>query len=384
VNRAALVSSGPWLLHPDRLQVLSELGADQMQALAAAGAGRNVSPGYVVAGGVATITIRGVMLRPVGLIEQLLCALFGGVSTPDVEAAVRKMGADPDVREGRLVIDSPGGQADGVFELAAAVRDVGQSKPITAFVQYAASGAYWVASAARSIVAASPMVEVGSIGCYAVFVDESGAAAAAGAKVHVVSSSPPLKGAGVPGTEITGPQLEAWKRRVDDMAAVFVAEVAKGRGVAVAKVQIWATGEVWIASKALALGLVDQVGAEGGGGAVAKSAYDEARERAQVLMTSGRAKTFSAALELAWSQDPKLWERYEQERAEAPAPPPAPVPPPTPAPAAAYATACARAQELERSGRAKTFAAALELVWSQDAGLWARYMEERGEGPAAA
>lgn len=380
------VAGGPWLLLPDRLQTLAGLSAEQAQSYAAIGAARlagEQQPYELGPDGVAVLTIRGVLLKPVGLFQQILAALFGGVSTPALTAAVRRAGDDAAVRELRLVIDSPGGEAGGVCELARAVRDVATRKPVTAAVEYAASAAYWIASATRRIVATGPTAQIGSIGAYAVVVDESAAAAAEGATVHVVSSAPPLKGAGVPGSKVTGPQLDAVQRRIDDLAAVFVAEVAEGRHVPVGKVQQWATGEVWIASRALALGLIDEVAADGAqGGGMGMSAEQTSNERAADLMKSGRAKTHAAALQQVWAADPALWDRYEAEKASRPAPAPAQTPPP--APQSAWSIATERASDLQKAGRARTLAEAMSAVWSADPALWERYEAERGNGPAAA
>jgi ClpP class serine protease len=47
-------------------------------------------------------------------------------------------------------------------------------------------------------------------------------------KVHVVRSAA-FKGAGVDGAPITEDQLAEWQRRLNDMADVFVSQVATGR-----------------------------------------------------------------------------------------------------------------------------------------------------------
>lgn len=106
---------------------------------------------------------------------------------------------------------------------------------------------------------AGPNAEVGSLGVFTVVEDTSGKYAQAGVKVHVVSSAPPIKGAGVDGTEVTPAQLAEWQRRVSDTAEWFIGEVATGRRLPRPAVQKLATGAMWIAPKAQALGLVDGV-----------------------------------------------------------------------------------------------------------------------------
>jgi len=77
--------------------------------------------------------------------------------------------------------------------------------------------------------------------------------------VHVISSAPPLKGAGVDGAPVSEPQVAEWRRQVESAAAWFVAEVARGRRMSAERVEKLATGQVWIAGDAQALGLVDAV-----------------------------------------------------------------------------------------------------------------------------
>ena len=223
------------------------------------------APGPAAAGyqtdaaGVAVINISGVMLAGEALIDRVIAQLFGATLTPSVSRALESAAADPAVRAIVLHVDSPGGQSNGVQELAAAVRSATSRKPVLAHVgSMAGSAAYWAMSGA-SLIAAGPGSEVGSIGAYAVVWDESAAAAAAGIKVHVISSAPPLKGAGVEGTEISAEQISEWKRRIDDLAALFVAEVAIGRRRAQYEVRASATGQLWLGPEAKRRGLVDRI-----------------------------------------------------------------------------------------------------------------------------
>jgi protease-4 len=72
-----------------------------------------------------------------------------------------------------LNIDSPGGQAAGTADFAAAIRLVSRIKPVIAIVQdgMAASAAMWIASAAQEIYVTQPTDQVGSIGAYQTFID---------------------------------------------------------------------------------------------------------------------------------------------------------------------------------------------------------------------
>lgn len=201
-------------------------------------------------GGVASVSIVGQMMKGP--------SKFGGTSTVAVRSALRAAARDKEVSAIVLSIDSPGGHVAGTQELADDVAAVNETTPILAHIDdLGASAAYWVASQASSIsVNRSGMV--GSIGVMTSLIDSSGKAEAEGIKVIPVTSGP-LKGAGMPGTEVTEEQIAETQSRVDAMAAQFFEAVKTGRGMddkALAKVN---TGAVFTATEALDLGLVDHV-----------------------------------------------------------------------------------------------------------------------------
>ncbi len=209
-----------------------------------------------VQGGVASIPISGVLMKSVPKAFRW----FGieATSYREIQNDLAAALGDDSVKAIQLMVDSPGGQVAGVKEAADAIIAAGQVKPTSAHIEdLGASGAYWLASQAKKITA-SKNAMVGSIGVYSTYVDSSKAAENEGYKVHVVSSGK-HKGMGVPGAPITDDQLGAMQEVIDGMAANFVSDVARGRGRGEAAVKEWATGRVWIADDAKALGLVDGI-----------------------------------------------------------------------------------------------------------------------------
>jgi signal peptide peptidase SppA len=90
-----------------------------------------------------------------------------------LSAQIQSAAADPQVRSVVLDMDSPGGEATGMFSLAEQVRQLSTVKPVTALVNdMAASAAYGIASAANEIVV-SPTSIVGSIGVVMTHIDRS-------------------------------------------------------------------------------------------------------------------------------------------------------------------------------------------------------------------
>ena len=206
--------------------------------------------------GRATITIDGPMLTQVPTLYTLL-----GIRATDLtqtrEAVASAVAAG--AHSITLRINSPGGSVTGTAELAdeiTAARAAGVQ--VTAEVNgLAASAAYWVASAADTIVATKSS-QVGSIGIYAVIPDTSSVVESEGVKLHVVSSGG-AKGGDVDGAPVTEEYLAAMQRLVDSMNANFVEAVMDGRSLTEEQVAAVNTGEVWLADEAKALGLIDDL-----------------------------------------------------------------------------------------------------------------------------
>jgi signal peptide peptidase SppA len=302
---------------------------------------------YDVVDGTAIVSIVGFMAKATSPLDRLILHFLGGTDTALALAAVEAAGQAPDVAAVLLHVNSPGGVVAGTDDLARGVAELRGRKPVIAFIEdLGASAAYHVASQADRI-AVNPAGFVGSIGVYSVLLDASGALEAAGLKVHVVRSTE-LKGAGVIGAPITDPQLAEAQRLVDGMATQFIEAVARGRGVPVERARTWADGRLQFAQDARRLGLVDgigtfdqalaaaRVGPQDGGmsragrpvareeerksmtttttSAGARSAFEEATERARVLVRDGQARTFAEGLSEVWRRDPELWARHDLER----------------------------------------------------------------------
>jgi signal peptide peptidase SppA len=212
------------------------------------------APPYDIENGVAHIRISGVLMPSVPWIMRA----FGIDATgyDDICEACRLAAADPAVDSVCLDIDSPGGSVSGVHSTADAVDKLDEEKTVTARVTgMCASAGYWIAAKASKITADRGSM-IGSIGVYSVVQDLSVAAANAGVKVHVISSSE-LKGAGVPGSQITDAQIADMQRMIDAFSADFVQDVADGRGKSIADILPSATGQVWMANEAQERGLID-------------------------------------------------------------------------------------------------------------------------------
>lgn len=173
---------------------------------------------------------------------------------------VRAAAKDPEIDAILLRMDSPGGTLSGTQELAQEVRKARDAKPVYGFVEdLCASACYFVGSQCERIYANTPTAVVGSIGTFIGLYDYSEAAAKEGIKAIVIKSGS-LKGAGFPGTEITDAQKAYWQEIVDGAQKEFNATVASGRGRKAEQVASeWATGRVYMAQEAVAMGMIDGV-----------------------------------------------------------------------------------------------------------------------------
>lgn len=205
-------------------------------------------------GSTAIVGLRGPMLKNASWFSRY----FGFAAARDTRAAVLAAGADDDVSTVVLQIDSPGGAVDGTLELAEAVAAVAKVKPVIAQVDgMAASAAYWVASQATRIVM-GPTDMVGSIGVRMMLYDFSKLYENEGVEPVPIDTGE-FKSAGAEGTKITEAQRADFQRVVDQMFEMFLASVAKGRGVSADRVREVADGRVFLAEEAISLGLADGV-----------------------------------------------------------------------------------------------------------------------------
>ncbi|NTV25926.1 MAG: S49 family peptidase [Chlorobiaceae bacterium] len=206
-------------------------------------------------GNVAVITISGTLMKNPSLIERIF---FGASDMGELTSAVNAAASDKSITGIVLNISSPGGTVAGTPELAGAVAAANQKKPVLAYVDdLAASAAYWIASQARGIYASRQAV-VGSIGVRMAMYDLSKAYEQAGVKVIPIDTGK-FKSAGLAGTEITAEQQQMYQEIVDAHFRDFKSAVMKGRGMDEAAFGQVQDAQIFHASKARSVGLIDGI-----------------------------------------------------------------------------------------------------------------------------
>ena len=215
-----------------------------------------------ISNGVARIRIEGILSQDG---PDLWDQIFGssGTSYRSIIDAVIEAEEDPDVEQIELLMDTPGGEAngvDGVYEVIA-----GAEKPVTAInTGLLASAGYWIAAAADKIVATSAVVETGSIGVMVTGIDQSERLEKMGVRVvDIVSENAPNKAPRVS----TDAGIEEIRNRVNALERVFISRVAVGRNTEESVVrETFGRGSVLIAqdpngenNDAISVGMVDSI-----------------------------------------------------------------------------------------------------------------------------
>lgn len=187
-------------------------------------------------------------------------ASSGLTSYEGIGAMADKARLDPSIKAVILDINSPGGEATGMFALAGKIRALSAVKPVVAVVNdVAASAAYGIASAATEIVI-SPTSFVGSIGVVMVHMDHSGEMEKKGVKSTIFQGGR-HKTDGHPFGPLSGDVKASLQMKVDTLYESFVEAVAEGRGARLDAAAAYKTeAEIFIGAKAIELGLADRMG----------------------------------------------------------------------------------------------------------------------------
>ncbi len=248
------VLHSPWAIQPEKLLEIQAIVDTHLRgetidiAAVEARIGRPLQNTQTVTmrGTTALIPVTGPIFRYANLLTDVSGATSLEILATDFSAADQ----NPAVQQIVLVIDSPGGQANGIAEFAQLIRSA--STPVTAYIDNsAASAAYWLASSADRIVMAKTAM-VGSIGAV-VSIDPR----KSDGSVEIISSQSPNKRADVT-TDAGRAQIQ---KLIDALAQVFVEDVALHRKVSVDTVlSDFGGGGMMLAAEAVGAGMADSIG----------------------------------------------------------------------------------------------------------------------------
>lgn len=184
----------------------------------------------------------------------------GIVGSQSLIERIARAQMDPSVKAAVLRVNSPGGSALASEEIREALSLFRQSgKPLVVSMSgTAASGGYWIATAADQIWA-SPSTVTGSIGVIGIVPSLEGVMDAVGIGLDGVSTTALSQAGNV--LRAPDENMQAfYQATIDDTYQRFMQLVANARGMTVAEVDAIGQGRVWSGQQALELGLVDQLG----------------------------------------------------------------------------------------------------------------------------
>lgn len=208
-------------------------------------------PYLVTDAGVAVIPVMGTLAHR----GSQLDAMSGLQSYTLLERRIDAAAADRDVRGILFEMDSPGGQAAGVFDLAAKIRGI--EKPTMAHVNEMALSAGYVLASATDRIALARSGMVGSIGVIALHVDRSKKNAKDGYSYTAITAGA-KKADGSPHAPLSDSARADMQAHVDALYAQFVAHVAEMRGLEPDAIRAQEAG-VFSGQAALDAGLADEV-----------------------------------------------------------------------------------------------------------------------------
>ena len=199
---------------------------------------------------------RSVVVIPIeGAIAQ------GATASADrVVPLIERACADANVAGVVLHITSPGGAPSEAERMAAALSScrTGQGKPVYAHIDGTGASAAYLLAVHADAIAANEYAMVGSIGAVMSGFDLSEGLARLGVRERSYASGE-LKTMNSPFRVATRPEQLAAQQLVDQVAARFADTVRARRGAVLKPDGEFTSGRLWLAPRALELGLIDEV-----------------------------------------------------------------------------------------------------------------------------
>ena len=178
-----------------------------------------------------------------------------------VREELKKAQKDTKVKALVVRINSPGGTvtaSDIIFRELEAFRKATGVPIIASMMDVAASGGYYIALAADTIVA-HPTTVTGSIGVIMISLNAEGLMQKVGLAANTIKSGE-RKDMGSPFRALTPEERAIFQSVIDDLQRQFVAKVVERRKIPPATAAGLADGRIYTAEQALAHRLVDRIG----------------------------------------------------------------------------------------------------------------------------
>lgn len=182
-----------------------------------------------------------------------------GIVSEDLVKTIYDVSKEKSVKSVVLRVNSPGGSAFGSEQILNAVRELKKEKPvIVSMGDYAASGGYYIACLADTIVA-QPTTLTGSIGIFGVIPNIQGLYSKLGLSTDGVKTNKMSDAVSI-NRAFTPEERNLMQNYVNRGYELFVARCAEGRKKTPEEIKTIAEGRVWTGEDALKIGLVDKLG----------------------------------------------------------------------------------------------------------------------------
>jgi protease-4 len=181
----------------------------------------------------------------------------GNAVAIDIIAQIRKAEKDKGVKAIVFIIDSTGGDTASAEEIARAIKEI--NKPTVALIRTEGdSSAYWIASATGRIFAL-PVSNTVDIGVTISYTDNVIQNQNNGLTFHQLSYGK-YKDMTNLDKPLTADEQKLIMGQINEVANVFIQEVAQNRHLPIEKVQALADGSAILGQNAIKEGLIDQIG----------------------------------------------------------------------------------------------------------------------------
>ena len=194
--------------------------------------------------------------NPANLQEIKLSGVI--MSSDTIVKQIQKAKDDDSIKGVLLTVDSPGGAVPPSIEIAYAIRELKESKPVIAYASgIMASGSYYSSIYATKIIA-NPGSIVGSIGVIMESMNLKGLLDTIGVKPQTIKQGT-YKQAGTPMREWTPQERAELEQLTLDTYNLFVKDVSDARGLDINNSSSYADAHIFSASRAMSVGLIDSV-----------------------------------------------------------------------------------------------------------------------------
>ena len=185
--------------------------------------------------------------------------LFGPImDAQSVLEQIEKARTNKNIKGVLLNVNSPGGAVAPSVEIAYAIKELRNIKPVVAYASgIMASGSYYASIWADKIIA-NPGSMVGSIGVIMQSVDASELMSKIGVKTQTVKVGD-YKEAGTPTRQWTQKEKEELEKITQSTYDMFIKDVAKARKLKVQDHKKYADAHIFTSIQAKEVGLIDEV-----------------------------------------------------------------------------------------------------------------------------